>query len=335
MLVVQTLSYQPTSTANWGAQGLQIPSADAPLRVAFVGQANYFEQCSLEQPAAGIEPRFFDFRAGEETAALQRGLGSFQPAVVIVFRPEILPAHFFDDIQALTVGFLTEPLPRAVGRSHPDLKRRLAYLKQVDAGQYDRIVSFDPLFSESINGTLDVWRSIPLPVSDLLYRDVGHQNRPPKVYFIGRSSKHRELWLGDAKHNFNILHIAHGIDGQALREFMDGVDVSINIHNEKYPSFENRVSLSLAAGQLVLSESLSPTHGLEPGIDFVQLDTPADLVATLTHLHNHPDLYRRIRIMGRMKAEYFRASLVYPRLFHDLMWDFATFGTERRACSGA
>ncbi len=35
-----------------------------PVRVAFVGQSVYFRQCALEQPLAGVEPVFLDFRAG-------------------------------------------------------------------------------------------------------------------------------------------------------------------------------------------------------------------------------------------------------------------------------
>ena len=54
-------------------------------------------------------------------------------------------------------------------------------------------------------------------------------------------------------------------------------DVAINVHNEPYPSFENRVCLHLAAGHLVLSEPLSPTHGLEPGIDYVEFHRPQQL----------------------------------------------------------
>ncbi|MBI5309964.1 MAG: hypothetical protein HZB14_02875 [Actinobacteria bacterium] len=323
----------PSSQTNWSDQGYRPPGAERPLRLAFVGQSNYFEQCSLERPSAELEPCYFDHRAGADTDALRHGLADFAPDVVIVFRPEIVPPGFFDELPALTVGFLTEPLPRSIGRSHPDLNRRLEYLAQVDAGQFDRVVSFDPMFTDTVNSLLPVWRSVPLPVADSLYMDVGHQNRPPKVCFIGRSTEHRELWLTDAKHHFNIMHIAHGIDGQDLREFSAGVDVSINIHNEKYPSFENRVALSLASGHLVLSEQLSPTHGLEPDIDFVQLNIPSDLTAVLFHLHRQPDLYRRVRVMGRMKAEYFRASRVYPRLVQDLLWDFAAFGTQRRAVS--
>src|SRR5262249_17507601 len=99
-------------------------------------------------------------------------------------------------------------------------------------------------------------------------------------------------------------------------------DVGINLHNEPYPSFENRVCLHLAAGHLVLSERLSPTHGLEPGIDFVEISTPEEVLHVLHVLETYPGSYDRVRIRGR-------ATAVCPRLIHALYLDLAAFGTER------
>ena len=107
-------------------------------------------------------------------------------------------------------------------------------------------------------------------------------------------------------------------------------DVAINLHNEPYPSFENRVSLHLAAGHLVLSEWLSPLHGLEPGIDFLEVSTPGVITRILEVLARYPGTWHRVRVRGRMKAEGFRASRVYPRLVDDLLADLAAFGSDRR-----
>lgn len=63
----------------------------------------------------------------------------------------------------------------------------------------------------------------------------------------------------------------------------------MNIHNEPYPTFENRVFLHLAAGQLVISEPLDPGHGLEAGHDYLE-DGSAALYHCLTLLHQTPDL---------------------------------------------
>jgi hypothetical protein len=311
-----------------GALPYRLPSLRAPLRVAFVGQSTFFRACALEGDAHGLRGTFVEHRAGGDTAALVSALAAIEPHVVVVFRPEIVPAGAFAELPALTVGFLTEPLPRR-GGSHPDLERRLRELAIVDAGNFDRIVAFDPLIAETAQRLLPVWRAVPLPVADRYYREIELLSGPPRVVFIGRSTEHRENMLLPAKHQYDVLHLAHGVDADMLERTLDEHDVGINLHNEPYPSFENRVCLHLAAGHLVLSEPLSPTHGLEPAIDYLVITGAGDIVAAIDAMRRYPGVYHRVRVRGRRKAESFRASHVYPRLMRDLLADVATFGTER------
>ena len=311
-----------------GALPHRLPSLRAPLRVAFVGQSTFFRACALEGDAEGLHGTFVEHRGGADPGALIGALEALEPHVVVVFRPEIVPAGLFAGLRATTVGFLTEPLPRR-GDSHPDLERRLRELGSVDAGNFDRIVSFDPLIAETADRVLPVWRSLPLPVADRYFRDVEPLTGSPRVVFIGRSTEHREKMLTPAKHQFDILHLAFGVDADMLERTLAEHDVGINLHNEPYPSFENRVALHLAAGHLVLSEPLSPSHGLEPAIDYLVVTGAGDLVAAIDALRRYPGVYHRVRVRGRRKAEGFRASRVYPRLVRDLLADVATFGSAR------
>src|SRR5277367_684571 len=101
------------------------------MRVAFVGQQTYFAACALDRPVAGLEPSFFEFRAGADSERLRADLDRHAPDVVVVFRPEIIAPGLFADLPAATLGFLSEPLPRtATGPVHEDLRRRLAELEQ-------------------------------------------------------------------------------------------------------------------------------------------------------------------------------------------------------------
>jgi hypothetical protein len=79
----------------------------------------------------------------------------------------------------------------------------------------------------------------------------------------------------------------------------------------------------------VVSEVLNPRHGLEPGIDYLETGSPDELLDLMLALHRWPGSYDRVRVRGRMKAEQYRASAVYPRLVADLFRDLASFGTER------
>jgi hypothetical protein len=307
-----------------------VPSPGTPLRLAFVGQSTFFEACALHADGPRIATRFVEFRYGSDAAAMRHALDAFRPHAVLVFRPETIPAGAFDGMRAATVGFLTEPIPRTHGRgSHPDLHRRRTELEWLHPASFDRIVSFDPLVVPTADAFMPVWRSLPLPVDDRFFAPVRRLQRPPRLVFVGRSTPHREQMLIKAKHEFDLVHVAFGVGAGELRRLMAETDVAVNVHNEPYPSFENRVPLHLAAGHLVLSEALSPTHGLEPGIDYLEIESADDLVRYARELNAFPDSQHRVRVRGRHKAELFRASAVYPRLIGDLLADLAAFGSDR------
>lgn len=307
------------------------PANTAPaLRAAFVGQSVFFEHCSLQAPAGGVEPCFLDFRAGAPVQPLLARLHELDPDVVLVFRPEIVPARAFDGLRAHTIGYLTEPLPRSAEDGHPDLRERLRWLREVDPGNFDRIVSFDPLIAQTASDVLAVWRSLPIPVADELFMDVRERGRPPALLFVGRSTEHREQLLASVKGRHRIVHIGHGLFGERLQRFLRSADVQLNLHNNPYPSFENRVCIALAAGHLMLSEQLSPRHELEPGRDYLEFEDGEQLARLIGELRSDPDAYLDVQRAGREKAEGFRASRVFPRLLREALQDIESSGSVRR-----
>jgi hypothetical protein len=310
-----------------------LAAIDRPLRLAFVGQSTFFEACALDAGTlARFDTAFHEYRGGADIAPLLSALAAWDPDVIVVFRPEIIPPGAFAGLRATTVGFLTEPLPRTAGgrdASHEDLERRLWELGEVDGSNFDRIVAFDPLIAATADRVLPVWRAIPLPVADRYYRPVTRPDSTAPPLFVGRSTEHREALLTEAKHRFDVLHLAFGVDAARLERLMNEHWVAINIHNEPYPSFENRVCLHLAAGHLVISEPLSPTHGLESGIDFLEFQSGDHLARILATLRRDATVWHTVRVRGRRKAEQFRASRVYPRMVTDLFADMRAFGSPR------
>lgn len=304
--------------------------APPPLRVAFVGQSVFFAQCSLEAPAEGVEPFFVDFRSAAPPEPMLARLRELDPDAVLVFRPEIVPKGAFDGLRARTIGYLTEPLPRSAEDDHPDLRARMRWLKEVDPGNFDRIVSFDPLIAQTAATVLPVWRSLSIPVADSMFADVHERGRPPRLLFVGRSTEHREALLAPVKRRHPLVHIGHGLFGERLARFMARADVQLNLHNNPYPSFENRVCIALAAGHLVISEQLSPRHGLEPGRDYLEFDGAERLAQLAAELERDPDAYLDVQRAGRQRAEDFRASRVYPALLREAVRDIAASGTPRR-----
>jgi hypothetical protein len=316
-------------------QRYRVPQEGSALRLTFVGQRTYFEHCALEHETDRVVPAFVDFRAGADGRNMLSAVRATAPHVVFVFRPEIVPVGLFRELESITIGYLTEPLPRPGGMTHPDLERRRGYLAELDPLNFDRIACFDPMVAPTVEEVSPVWRSFPLPVSDSCYGRVQEWRSPPRSLFVGRSTVHRDLFLDPVKHEFDVIHVAHGITDELLKQFLRDCDIGINLHNHAYPTFENRVSLLMAAGLLVLSEPLTPTHGLEPGLDYVEMLYPWQLRSVIFNVLRHPAAYDRVRARGRMKAEMFRASRVFPRITRDLLADLAAFGTSRPPVPGA
>jgi hypothetical protein len=298
--------------------------------VVLVGQRSY---CSICPPPGAPAVAY---RAGADPAALLLALRQTQPDVVVVFEPETVPAGVFDGLEAVTVGFNTEAVPRG-GEATLEELAALGGLARTDVGQFDRIVTLDPLAAQAARSAgTEVWRSMPLPVADEFFVDgVAPQHDPARVLFLGYATGHREDWLTDAKHAFDLLHVAHGLHGEALRRVFDRTDVAINLHDDPHASFEAQVPLHLAAGHLVLSEPLCPTHGLEPGLDYVEITSPEALKEAIASLREFPGVWDAVRRRGRRKAEQFRASRVWPRMLADLERDLNAFGTRRRGRTAA
>jgi hypothetical protein len=309
-----------------------LPERGAPVRVAFVGQRTYFEACSLPFPARGVIPTFIDFRGGSELGPLHTALRRFAPHVIVAFRPDTFPPGAFAGVRAPVLGFVTEPLPRADREPHPNYAYNLDLLRRVDRDNVDRAIIFDANSWAAAADLLPLWRAMPLPVDDRLYRTPRPSLRPPQVIFIGYSTMHREQSLLGLKHEFDLRHYAHALMGEELREVLDGADVGLNVHGEQWVrSFENRVLIHLAAGHLVITEELEPLYGLEPGIDVVQVSDRFELDLRVHQLQQLPDMYDRVRIRGHHKSRQYRASEVWPRVIGDLLADLAAFGTERTA----
>jgi hypothetical protein len=309
-------------------------SAESSRRkVAFIGQANYFDFVALSSPTPTIDPTFINFAAGGPVDDFLDEIDQFDPDVVIVFGPQCIPAGALADVKAIRIGWFTEPialitsLPEWHQRSEQtfdktpaqaDLERRLLHASSCDVNQFDRLISHDPLQTPTLELFGPIWRSVPLAVDDRFFRDPSSMEGTPTIGFIGRSTPYREEFLTTLKHDYDLRHFAHGLFGERLLNELTELDIAVNLHNLEISTFENRVPLHLAQGHLVLSQPLTPTHGLEANRDFIEFSNPEELAHVVSEIFRFPDAQELIRNRGRQKAEYFRASVVYEKILRDL-----------------
>lgn len=305
------------------------------LRLAFIGQKEYFGYTALRETAHGVEPRFFHLHHGGDIETVLPALRAFAPDVVLAYRPELFEAGAFAEVDAVTIGYLTEPLPRPGSEPHTDQADRLRQLRAADPDNFDRVCSYDPHIEQAAGEVLEIWRSFPIPVADSEFT-TGPLRAPkgaPVLLFSGRSTPHRNRYLDGLKKDFDVVHLAHGVTDERMAPFLAEADISINLHNHPYLNYENRVSHSMAAGLAVFSEPLSPRWGLVPGVDYVEVTDRSELYEATVAATAVPDSLRTMRLSARRKAERFRASRIWPALAREAIADVETFGGRRSGIS--
>jgi hypothetical protein len=153
----------------------------------------------------------------------------------------------------------------------------------------------------------------------------------PKLVFAGTATARRDRWLDPVKHRFDLLHVAHGLSGEHLRELLGRSDVGVELRADTYPRLERRRGLFCAAGLLLVAERDGALHGLRPGIDFVEVCEDWELAETCARIVAEPNAFAAIRRSGRRRAERLRASAFWPRFVADLLDDLAAFDGDERA----
>lgn len=283
-----------------------------PLRVAFLGPRVWLDGCCPPLPTHELMPARFETSCGDEDGRKAAAVDAFRPHVSVIFDPPSVPVEAIRKLPGVTLGVLVAGmLEGQAGRAAESL---------------DRLVSFDPALTGERVGDREIWRAIPPPVSDALYGDMRPLHQAPRAMSIGRSSAHREGMLTPAKHHHDLLQVIHGVTGEALGELLREYDVGVYVAPEPGGAFGHQVGVHLAAGHLLLSEELIPTHGLERNIDYLEVESPDGLVWVLDRLGRFPEMYHAIRVRGRLKAEQYRASRLFARVTHDLLADVAAFG---------
>jgi hypothetical protein len=289
------------------------PAAE-PLRVAFLGPGVWLDGCCPPEPTRGLVPVRFKTSGTGDSEHTPAAVDAFRPHVSVIFDPPSVPVDALRALPGVTLGVLVAGAPEGQAA------------RAVDG--LDRLVSFDPALTGRHVGAREIWRAIPPPVSDGLYGEVRPLHHAPRAMSIGRSSEHREAMLMPAKHHHDLLQVIHGVSGEPLGELLSEYDAGVFVAPEPGGGFGHQVGVHLAAGHLLLSEHLTPAHGLERNIDYLQVESPDGLVWVLDRLGRFPEMHHRVRVRGRLKAEQYRASRLFSRLAHDLLLDVAAFGAR-------
>ena len=270
------------------------------IRVAFVSQPLYL-RCFYEDELDDLYDVFeFPQQYGLDLERY-KPLIEFNAHVNIFFEAECIPNKVLNSLKGKKIGICVEPIPKHVNGKlikSKDMMRRLAKIGALKHNDVDYLFHYDPSSIKFLREkSFNVIDSINLPMALNTYKPLG-LSKKWDLFFIGRSTDHRENYLGHIKHNFNMLHIAHGVHGSDLVQFINQSKMAVNLHCENIVSYEPRMQLYMACKIAVMSEPLSSNNLFIPGKHYIEFRSHAEFQGKFEYYLNNEKEREQIAMNG-------------------------------------
>ena len=291
--------------------------------VAFIAQPEYFDfhyRSALESRyAVGYFNNSFSENSGDF-----KELINFDADINVFFRGDFIPTEVLNALGGVRVNLSSEPFPKIINNSlvyTSDSLKRFELFLTVLGRPFDYIFHYDEVsksFFEKQGIELSGYFPFPIVTETI------KPGSPPKkwdMFFSGRCTSHREQFFGPLKRDFNFLHINHGVVGKDLLDFINQCKISLNVHAENEISWEPRTQFLMASGSLLISEPLSPTCPLRPGIDFIEVTDPWNMYETCNKVLSDFDSFQHIAENGRKRIVEMLSSHKNFPIFFDALLD--------------
>lgn len=291
------------------------------MKIAFISQPEYFSFIYENdlQSLGDVKEFVFNFSMTEKDFS---GLIEFDPDISFFFRGEFFPEKVLNLLRGLKVNLSSEPFPNMVeGKINYTLDslKRYKNFRTIISKPFDYVFHYDKssipfIKKDGINLSGEFY----FPVASSVYKKI---NLPKRwdFFFIGRSTAHRERFLGPLKHEYKFLHICHGVWGKELVDYVNQCKICLNIHAENEVSWEPRVQMLMATGNLVISEKITETLYLIPGQDFVEVSSPRELFEKAKYYLEHEDEKEEIALNGMNKIHaFFDSKKIFKKFIEEL-----------------
>jgi hypothetical protein len=263
-------------------------------KIAFVSQPEYFRFMYERDLDAFAEVKEFKltFSMGTEQFL---DLLQYDADINIFFRGEFVPHEVLQQLRGVKVNLSSEPFPREINK-HIEYTRdslaRYCSFRTIRTKPFDYVFHYDASSLNFMqNDGLKLSGEFAFPVATGLYKPLDI----PKnwdIFFIGRSTNHREKYFGPLKHYFIFLHIAHGIWGEDLVKYINASRINLNVHAENEVSWEPRLQMML-----------TPNSYHRPGIDFVEVSNQYEMFDAVSHYLQYPDQRDTIALNGYNRVQ--------------------------------
>jgi len=292
------------------------------LDVAFISQPEYF-RFMYENELDGIaNVREFSYKFNMTKMDFSELL-EYDPDLVIVFRGEFFPEEVLNELTGIKVNLSSEPFPRQIEEKYEfsnDSLCRFNLFSNIKKRSFDYIFHYEAASLEFLSKVgFKLSGEFVFPVSRSIYK----KKKMPTLwdlFFVGRSTLHREKFFSKLKHNYNFLHICHGIWGVGLVDYLNQSKILLNVHAEDEISWEPRMQMLLATGKLVISEKITPNRFLAPGKDYIEVSTPNQMFEAVQYYLNREEEREQIVYNANKKIEkYFDSKKIFNQFFRDIV----------------
>jgi hypothetical protein len=214
---------------------------------------------------------------------------AFDATINFFFRGEFVPNEVLEQLNGIKVNLSSEPFPRIIeGKKEftADSIERYFTFRTIRNKRYDYVFHYDAssLSFMKSDGLL-LSGDFAFPVATSIYKPENILKQWD-LFFIGRSTTHREAFFSPLKHYYNFINIAHGIWGEGLVKYINSSRICLNVHAENEVSWEPRLQMLLACGAFVISEKITPNKYLCPGLDFVEISNQHEMFDAVTYYLN-------------------------------------------------
>jgi hypothetical protein len=303
------------------------------MKIAFVSQPEYFRfMYENDLDVLGSVKEFrYNFSMTEKDFF---PLVEYDPDLCFFFRGEFFPDEVLRKLKGTKVNLSSEPFPNYIGNrlnySLDSLKRYRNFRKIVNKS-FDYVFHYDRsslTFMEEDG--IHLSGEFYFPVATGVYKKRNLEKKWDFI-FIGRSTTHRERFLTPLKHHYRFLHVCHGMWGDELVDYVNQSSITLNIHAENEISWEPRVQMLMATGNLVISEKITPNPYLIPGTDFIEIASPRELLEASEYYLQHDAEREAIARRGMEKIQLlFDARKQFGDFVADILdGTYSTFSSSR------
>lgn len=298
-------------------------------KIAFVSQPEYFRFMYENDLEHLFIIREFLFNFGMVETDFDN-LVKFNPDLVFFFRGEYFPEAVLRKLRGKKVALSSEPFPRFIDgkwRLTKDSLRRFSEFYSIKKKAFDYVFHYDVSSKKLLDSTgFGLSGFFSFPVATNVYKPNESKDYVWDIFFIGKSSEHRESFFGQLKNRYKFLHIAHGIWGPDLLTYVHKSRICLNVHASSEISWEPRMQMLLASGACVVSEPITPNAYIKPNIHFFECKTPGEMFDTVRSVLDN-DALRQEKIANGLKTV--RKNFVAEEKFVQLIKSIEEGGVKR------